>query len=89
MSLFTGSPQAVSHVCPHFSDSLTKWPPSEHLLHHTDFKGTNQMFCNAISGTGTICPCTYVPVRFIPVCYILAFFIPVHFIPVRWDHIQG
>jgi hypothetical protein len=38
-------PQAVPHMCPHFSDSSTRWPPSEQLFHHTDFLWTDQTFC--------------------------------------------
>jgi hypothetical protein len=33
----TDSPRAVSHMCPHFSASSTRWLPCKHLFHHTDF----------------------------------------------------
>jgi hypothetical protein len=46
---FTDTPPSVPHMCPHFSDSSTKWPPSENLFHHTDFLWTDQTFWIAIS----------------------------------------
>jgi hypothetical protein len=53
---FTDSPWAVSHMCPHFSDSSTTWPPSEHIFHHTDFLRSDLMFFFAVSFTDMLEP---------------------------------
>ncbi len=49
-----GATRSVPHMCAHFSDSSTKWPPSERLFHHTDFSWTDRTFCIAVSFTNKV-----------------------------------
>jgi hypothetical protein len=53
---FTDPPRDMSHMCPHFSDSSTTWPPSKCLFCHTDFLCTDRMFCVAVSFTNLVNP---------------------------------
>ncbi len=51
---FTDSPWTVTHMCPHSSDSSTRWPTSKRLFHHTDFFWRAWMFCIAASLTDLV-----------------------------------
>ncbi len=44
-------PMGCAPLCPHFSDSSTRWPTSEQLFHHTDFIWTDRTFFVAVSFT--------------------------------------
>ncbi len=42
-------PTGCAQYGPTFLWLITKWPPSEHLLHHTEFLWTDRTFCVAVS----------------------------------------